>query len=363
MAGYVAGVTYLLMCSVFTDYGIGPNTEHYFNCLTIWAVAVSVAAPRKRWALAGLLLGLAFIIKPFAAAEAGAVGLYLVWHYGHDVPRMLTRGLLLVGTWALPLVGVVVYYAGHELLPELWFYSVEVSAAYGIELPWYLRLKYMADYLLRYSPLLLLAAGTQVRGKFGKAQWEWLAYLLLQFVLVTVVVLLTGKRYGHYQIQLHPAVALWVGATAGVVWAAVLRRQWVRIAVVVLAVSIGLGHAAYYRGKADTDAVVAAYLRPRLRAGETYFPLNGYQITYHLLDRPVPTPYAHPSLLYLEHNRRALDIDQKTVARSIIENKSVKYLIGRRVDPSNDTELTRLLLEHFRVEGDVNGEVRVWIRE
>ncbi len=361
-AGYVAGVLYVLMNSVFTDYGMSPNTEHYFTALTIWAVALSVAAPHKRWGWAGFLLGLAFIIKPFAAAEAGAVGLYLVWHYRRDVPRMLGRGLQLVATWALPLAAVVAYYWWLELLPALWFYSVEVSAAYPIELPWYLRLKYMGDYLLRYSPFILCGlAGTRVQRKSG--QREWLYYLALQALFVTTVILLTGKRFGHYQIQLHPVVALWVGATAGVVWRGVWQRRGVLVGLGVVAVGVGIGHGVYYWGRDPHPRAIADYLEPRLQPGETYFAINGYQITYHFLNRSLPTPYAHSSLLYLPHHKAAFRIDEEEIASMIIADPRVKYLVGRIDDPEADTPLTRQLLRQFRPAGIIDDEVRAWVRE
>ncbi|MEL7163004.1 MAG: glycosyltransferase family 39 protein, partial [Bacteroidota bacterium] len=88
--GVAAGVIYCWACAIFTYYGLSPNTEIFFNLFTIFAVAL-VVAPRVKeraadpfwhWPLAGLLLGLAMIVKPFAAAESLAVGLFLVWFYG-----------------------------------------------------------------------------------------------------------------------------------------------------------------------------------------------------------------------------------------------------------------------------------------
>ena len=211
-AGYVAGVVYIIMCSVYTYYGMSPNTEIYFNLFTIGAVALTVASASKWWFPAGLLLGVAFAIKPFAAAEALAIGLYLVWFYRREWPRMIRNGLLLVGGFLVPVAGVVAYFASQGLLGNLYFYSVEVAAAYAVDLPWGDRLKYLGDYCLRYSPFLLLGGIAQVRALAGQVQEDWMRYLLLQAALVTLAVLLTGKTFGHYQIQLHPVVALYAGS-------------------------------------------------------------------------------------------------------------------------------------------------------
>ena len=363
-AGYVAGVVYVLMCSVYTDYGMSPNTEHYFNALTIWAVAVSVASPRKRWGLAGTLLGLAFVIKPFAAAEAGAVGLYLVWYYRHDWRALLKNGLVLLFQWLAPVAVVIALFWAEDLLSELWFYSVEVAAAYPVELPWYLRLKYMGDYLLRYSPFILWAvwAGTQVRPlSKEKHLRQWRYYLLLQCLLVTTVVLLTGKRFGHYQIQLHPIVALYVGATSGIVYREILRRRWVPWLVAVVAVGIGIGHATYYAGKSDDRRELADYLAPRLGPDETFLTLDGFQILHHLLDRPVPTPYVHSSLLFYDHHRRAFGIDEGEVAARVLGNPKLRYIVGRRAS-GEDTDLLPRLLPFFGEPQYVGEELVVWER-
>ncbi|MCP9234819.1 glycosyltransferase family 39 protein [Lewinella sp. JB7] len=374
VAGWVAGGVYIFMCSVYTFYGISPNTEIFFNVFTLAAVTLAVA-PRTRdrcrdpfwhWPVAGLLLGLGFIIKPFVAAEALATGLFLVHFYFQrgEYRRLFLGGLALVASFSLPQLGVVAYYTYHDLLSALWFYTVEVGGAYPIELPWYLRLKYMGDYLLRYAPFLLLGGVARVRYMRKKSHdfRTWERFLFLLFALVTVVVLLTGKRFGHYQIQLHPVVALWVGLLVGRAWHD--WRHWRRVAAgtVVVALGIGVGHALYYARKSDEPRQIAAYLAPRLDPGVTFFAINGFQIAYHLLDRPVPTPYVHSSLLFFDHHVRAFQIDERLAARAIINNPDVRYLVGRVHDPEADTALGRELMEHFRVEGDINNELRVWVR-
>lgn len=364
MAGYTAGVVYLIALSVFTDYGIAPNTEHYFNTLTIWAVALGVAAPVKRWALAGFLLGLAFIVKPFAAAEAGAIGLYLVWHYRRGIPRMLGNGLLLLACWAVPLVGVLGYYYWLGMLSELYYYGVTVAGAYPIELPWYLRLKYMADYALRYSPFIIAGAGALVHSRPASRRREWLGYLLLQLICVTTVILLTGKRFGHYQIQLHPVLALWVGATVGVAWRAVLTRRWVPWAVAVVAVGIGIAHADYYRRKVDSVSPLVEYLAPRLRPGETFMTYGGIQILHHLLDRRSPIPYVHTSLLFYGHHLRAFGVEEEEMAAQLMAQPDIRFVVGPVGSPDPESAVLRPLLTLFGEPMILaeDGAMQVWER-
>lgn len=380
--GVAAGVIYLFIASLFTYYGVSPNTEIFFNVFTIAAVAVAVA-PRVRagmadplwhWPVAGLLLGLAMIIKPFAGAEALAVGLFLVWFYGNRraYGRMIGTGLLLVGGFALPLLFVYGYYWRLDLLDQLAFYSLEVSSAYPIELPWYLRLKYMGDYLLRFSPFVILGAGALVQcwKLKSRASLTWMFYLLLQFLLVTVVVLLTGKRFGHYQVQLHPVIALlaavwWLPGLTVFPW---LRREALYkkmpLIIGVLAFLLGTAHYFNYVGKRDEPPKIAAYFEDKLGPDETIFIINGYQATYHLLDRPVPTPYVHSSLLFLAHHVRAFQVDERQEAERILADRAVTHLVSRRDDPEAlKTPLTLRLMEEFTRVDTIGDRLLVYQRK
>ena len=363
-AGFVAGCVYVFMCSVYTYYGISPNTEIFFNVCTIAAVATTVAARRKRWGLGGLFLGAGFVIKPFVAAEALAIGLYLVWLYHRTPGVMIRRGLRLVAGFSLIPALVICYFAQHHLLDQLYFYTFEVAAAYPIELPWYLRLKYMGDYALRYSPFLLPAIVLFYRRPRPADLGPWFYYLALQAVLVSTVVLLTGKRFGHYQIQLHPIVALYVGSCAGLVWTGTRRVHRYAVAgVLAVAVAIGIGHALYYSRKDDESRRIAAVLGPLLDPGETFFGMNGFQITYHLLDRPVPTPYIHSSLLFYDHHVRAFQINEAAEGNRIVADPTVRYVVRRVDDTEAESTLGRRVSEAFVPFRRVDDNVEIWRRK
>ncbi|MEM9928631.1 MAG: glycosyltransferase family 39 protein [Bacteroidota bacterium] len=380
-AGVAAGVIYVISCSIFTYYGISPNTEIFFNLFTIAAVALAVAPrlpaaasdPFWHWPVAGLLLGLAVIIKPFAAAEALAVGLFMVWFYGRTKAygKVIGAGLLLVGAFTLPLLFVFNYFRQLGLTDELYFYTFDVSSAYPIELPWYLRLKYMGDYLLRYAPFVILGASALVQcwRQKSREKVNWGLYLCLQFVLVTIVVLLTGKRFGHYQIQLHPVIALWAALwwAPGVTIFDRLRtdklRKLVPYLLVGLALFLGLSRYFKYAKKSDEPTAIAQYFQDRLAPGETFFLINGWQISYHLLDRRVPTPYVHSSLLFLAHHVKAFQIDELAEAERILADDTVKYLVKRRVDANAETPFTDRVLEQFTQVDTIGEELLVYRRK
>jgi 4-amino-4-deoxy-L-arabinose transferase-like glycosyltransferase len=381
--GLAAGMIYCFVSTIFTYYGLSPNTEIFFNTLTIAAVALAIA-PRARspkqehpgwhWPVAGFLLGAAVVIKPFVAAEALAIGLFLVWFYARQGKwlTMVLLGVTLVLGFLLPLAGVYYYYDSLDLLEELAFYSWEVSRAYPVELPWHLRLLFLLDYLGRFSPFVILGGGALVQAFRQKATNPtriWGTYLLLQFVLVAIMVIIPGKRFGHYQIQLHPVLCLmaalwWLPGMKSLPFlrTATLRR-WAPTLIIVPAIVLGTVFFFKYQHKEDQPAEIVAYLKDQLGPTETFLPLNGFQITYHLLDRPVPTPYVHSSLLFLPHHVRAFQIDERAEAQKLLANPNLTLLVGRTKDEWANTPLTEILFQEFEPYDTIGEKLRVWRRK
>ncbi|MEL6275919.1 MAG: hypothetical protein AAFU03_12520, partial [Bacteroidota bacterium] len=345
--GWVAALAYPIMCSIFTYYGVSPNTELFFNtftaaaiCLTIPPLFDSPERQLKVWTYtgAGLLLGAAVLIKPVAAAEALAIGLFLlIWGFRE---KRLSEAILRACTpmtiaFAIPLFFCCGYYAQMEMLDAVHFYNWELTKRYPVELKWYLRIKYLGDYALRYSPLVLLA-GFAVY-EVQKKDRNWQQFLLLQIALVALVIVLPGKRFGHYQIQLHPALASlaatwWLPTRIGQAW---LRRLSFRTGFLVclgFALLMGCLQFFAFQKKHDQAAEVANWLNDRLEADEEVFMLNFHQIVYHLIDRPVPTKYVHSSLLFFEHHVRALGLDLNEEATKFVNNEKLRYVVARRKD-------------------------------
>ncbi len=361
--GIAAALAYPLMASIYTYYGVSPNAELFFNALTAIALALTIPrvvagaslrmpssidetktiqeahfGPQQSYWLAGILLGLAVIIKPMAAADALAIGLFLlawawvkgvIWQGIFKVCLPLTLGFF------LPIFGLLLYYYRLDMMEQLAFFNWEVTKRYPVDLAWYLRLRYLGDYALRYSPFVVLAI--LAWRQLPKAAQPWAYFLLLQLVIVSLVVIASGKRFGHYQIQLHPILA----ALAALWWLPIVSPpKWLpKIAfhrgmgyVFLLAAIIGNLHFFRYQSKEDTTRLIADQLRPRLMPTDDLFAINSQQLLYHLLDRPVPTRYVHPSLLFYDHHVEALEIDLQAEAGRIFSNPQLRYLVIRAKD-------------------------------
>ena len=377
---WATGVIYVFLCSLFTYFGLSPNTELFFNAFTAGAVLlfVQLAFSRANRSLignictsagVGVLLGMAVVVKPVAAAEALAIGLYLLWRGWRDgklAVAVFQRCLPMTLAFCLPLLGVYLYYYQQGLVDQLVLYNFELTKAYPVDKSPAERLLFLGEYL-RFLPLLILAVLAFRERQSADRRWQH--YLLLQSAWVLVVILAPGKSFGHYMVQLHPVVAALTAC-----WFLPARtnlpqfRLWLKrygtllLASIFLAVS--LSHFVRYQRKYDQPAALASWLETRIEPGDELFMENYHQIVYHLLDLPVPTPYVHSSLLFYQHHVRAFRIDLEAEADQLIENPNLRYVVRRRRQPELYTNaITRAIDDHFEPVHEFDHELIVWERK
>ena len=283
--GWAAALSYPLIMSIFTYYGISPNTELFFNSFTAAAIMLAIpdliagwqkAEPLKlnagRYAVVGILLGCAVIIKPVAGAESLAIGLFLLywgWKKSQLSSAVFRACLPMTVAFTLPILAVIAYYSSLGMLEELYFYNWEVTRRYPADKAWYLRLKFMADYFLRFFPLVLLVIAAWVEKENDR---PWQQFLLLQLALVSLMVLIPGKTFGHYQVQLNPALCAlaacwWLPNRKGQHW---LRKFQLSKGLRILAgvaIFIGIGHFIKYQLKPDRAGLAAEWLEKHLEKG------------------------------------------------------------------------------------------------
>lgn len=378
--GLVAGAAYVLVTGVFSDYGIGPNSELFFNLLTVSAVALGVAprvnAPDRdppvwHWPVMGLLLGGAVIIKPFAAAESLTVGLFALWYYW-GLRRRFFAGMMGAGTLVLgfcvPLLAVFVYYWRMGMVEPLVFYNIEVNAKYPADLAWHLRLKFLGDYLLRFLPIALLSGAALAAAYRKGVNRVWLYFLLGYFALVAIMIMTPGRRFGYYQVQLHPALCLLAAAffdgRVGY-WHRVRRwltGRWAVYGLLGLAGILGATHYVRYQNKVDRPRLIADYLGDKLGPNEQFFSITSHQISYHLLDREVPTPFVHTALMFYDDYVRAYGIDERAEADRLIANEDLRYVIRHPGDTAFFTPLSERLLEQFVLVDSLDAQLYVYER-
>lgn len=347
---WAAGLIFPLYTGIWTFYGVSPNTELFYTLFSCGAVLAVWQAGDRHWRylLAGLLLGMGFVIKYTIAADALAVGLLVLWQgrrEGQLPAAFFRRALPMTLVFFLPILLTGWWYYQREALDTFLFFTLEVTRRYPVERAWWERLVFLLEFLGRFLPFTLLALGALWARQPESRQlrhfcWLWLGCTAL-------MVILPGKMFGHYHIQLMPPATLLAASFLypGTAVAAGLRKwSWRLLAALWLAVPVI--HWDNYHERPDEARQVADYLAPLLEPDDLIYPGDFHQILYHLLDRPVLSPYVHSSLLYYDHHIYALEADIAAEARSLFSLQPRFVLLRQE---HHDNEIKQQFRETYRL--------------
>ncbi len=325
-AAMASGVIYIFLTSLFTFYGVSPNTELYY-CLFTTSALLLVAGRENAWAwaVAGLSLGLGFMIKYVVLFDAAALGLFLFWRqaqYKSGWGAFWMRASVMAVLAALPFAFTWAYYRHAGLEDAFRFYSFEVMRRYPESRSLWDYLRFLGDFLLRFLPVTGMFFYAVFAGHVRK-QAKVLGVLWTAAVLAPVMI--TGRLFGHYFIQMMPAFALLAGEffasgrTALPKWIEALlhRRVGYPLLALVVALNVWLQKRDYH-DKPDYPRLVTQWLKTQLQPGDMVYAGNFHQIVYYLLPQDSPTPYVHRSLLWEPHHIYALGIDERQEWNHII---------------------------------------------
>lgn len=319
-AGIAAGVLYLLLNSIFTFYGVSPNTETYFGLFTITALLflLNTKWPVAFAFLSGLMLGLGFIIKYVVAFDALAFGLLLVWHFFQEPGKRVQRfkqAIVMVIGFTFPLLAVWSYFSAIDQQELFLFYTFEVSSRYPVSATLEGYLVFVLDFFGRFLPVTLFFIYVLVHKQTNKINKY---FGLLWSVLVLGIILLPGKFFGHYFIHFMLPFCFVAGEFFG--FQKEQLPKWIarwfqpKVAYIFLALVIFANlflQKNDYFDKPDYPRQIAKYIAPKLKSNDEIYTGNYSQIIYHLLNRQSPIRYIHPSLFWEEKHIKALEINRE----------------------------------------------------
>lgn len=344
-----SGILYICMTSVFTFFGVSPNTELFFVLFTLVALYLILNFEGLPWFfLAGLSLGLGFMIKYVVLFDAIAFGLFFIWlsvrqkrHWSY----WFSRGALMVAGFAIPLGIVWRYYIGLNMEDTFLFFTFQLSGRYFLHPTWQAYLTFLLDGLLRYLPVTALFVYATLKWKITGREivvlcWTW-------FVSVVIVILMPGKMFYHYFIQAMPAMCLLAGRFFDPsidfgVKAGRFRKPAVVYTALgfILSGNLLLQKHDYY-DPPDEVRMTADYLNSVLQPGDLIYTGNSHQILYHLTGRKSPTPYVHSSLLWTDENAYALGINRDDEWSKILSKKP-RFIILSRPSPIRAEFISKL---------------------
>jgi len=153
-APIASGVIYIFMTSIFTFYGISPNTELFFVLFSITALYLILKKQGVLWLFfAGILLGIGFVIKYVVLFDGLAIGLFYLWytiHKGKKWPYWLPRCMMLGIGFLIPISFCCLSYLSMDMINEFTFYTFSLSGRYFAEISLQKILVYLLDFFLRF---------------------------------------------------------------------------------------------------------------------------------------------------------------------------------------------------------------------
>jgi 4-amino-4-deoxy-L-arabinose transferase-like glycosyltransferase len=363
-AAVASGIIYIFFISTWSFYGISITPEIFFNLFTISALYVLLKSEKPaQYFWAGLLAGIGFIIKYLVLFDFAAYILFLTFFPIENRKSKIENRILYLSISAIAF-----------LLPfgitNLWFYlNGHFDAFYNITYlapskypaefdPWKM-LKFLIDFHLRFLPFFIFYYYALFHKGFSSSALSMTRKLGIVWSLMALVaVLLAGKTFGHYMIQLMLPVSL----VAGVFFAKreatsrlerFLHSKTALVAFMVLILGISAMKIEYIIKK-DVPREIADYLEPKLKPEDVIYTGNYHHIIYYLMKKDSPTKYIHRSLLTAEHHIHALDIDAKEEFEKIMAQRPVYIIIKKEYPVKMMQDFIR---QNYVLEKEFEGEV------
>lgn len=327
---FAAGMIYIFYTSVWSQFGISPNTEQFFNLATAAGLLLALNQNRKSYIFAGLIFGLGFIIKYLVLFD-------FVFLFGffflREVNQCRKQGnkigflkyFLAGAAFSMPFLLSNLYFWLSGDFEAFRFITYELPSRYGKDPSWLGYFIMLGDYLLRFLPITFmffyaLFAKPAVIPRHQITMFlSWLAGIL-------IAIFLPGKSFDHYTIQLmlpFSLMAAWffhpeLKRVAKLEF--LINKKWgTGLLISVLIITQIAGIAGELTDK-NSPRKVASYLEEEMKPGDSLYLSNYYHIVYYLTRTECPTKYIHPTLLTNPAHSRAFGINGPAEIKRIIDS-------------------------------------------
>ena len=366
--GLATGLIYIFITSIFTFFGVSPNTELFFNFFTVAALVLLLPAPKALATMAaGLLLGIGFLIKYVVAFDAVAFSiLVLVIHWRKGFWFISRTGFLLLAGFCIPVGLLSLYYYNQGHLERLYYFTFELSYRYVSHRHTGSFFLFVADMLARFLPVsiwfilsFLPDSHTSRASKLTGGVWT---------TLTLFSVIIPGKLFYHYFIQFMPPFAWMAGhffnphQAHGRFWSWLLRPKTGGVLLGVFILVNTTFQVKDLMMKPDRPREVANWLQQHMKADEQLYAGNYHQIVYHLLGKESPTPYVHRSLLTTASNLYALGTDHTTEMKKILQQKPGFIILEKTYEMPNSV-LLDTLRETYNLVKVFEGDIKIYKRK
>lgn len=363
-----SGIIYVFIASIYSTYGLSPNTELFFNLFTITALFLIIRYKGVGiFLLAGLILGSGFMIKYVVLFDGLAIGLFYLGQQitlGKSWSFWFLRCTLLGVGFMIPFLVVWIWYHHLGLGDTFWFYSFELSGRYFVKPMWYEYVNYVFNCFLSFLPVVIWfffclwnRRSTEVSLPVLSAIWG---------VFIMFIILLPGRLFSHYFVQFMVPLSLLAGSFFDPRRAPGPILSWMRKPAIgyplfgLLIVANVVAQKIIFFDQKDYPAEVASFLNGQLQPGDILYTGDYEPIIYHLTGTSSPTPYIHSSLIWMAANNETLKINQAEEFEKIM-NKNPRFILIN-YPLKKDNPLSATLQNSYAVVRTFDKEVIVYER-
>jgi hypothetical protein len=216
----------------------------------------------------------------------------------------------------IPFAILILYYYRVGHLKEFWFYTFGVTSRIPVERTLVKAIIYVGDFHLRFFPVLFFFYYALIKSKKNTEKPGISNGLIITWCLmVLVAIILPGKPFGHYFIQIMLPVSIVAGRFFSYdpekpLWMKkIVSHPTGTIILTVLIIGNVIMQKHDYFDKPDMPKQVAEYLAPELNPEDRIFTGNYQAVLYYLLEKECPVKYVHRSLMCDPEHRSALKVD------------------------------------------------------
>ncbi len=330
---FLAGLSYIIAFSFYRT-GLAVNTEMFFSLFALVGLLVLLKAENKNipslWLLGGLLIGIGFIFKYVVLASFGAFSLFFLVEksvFKNFLRKLLKFTLGLVGV-LLPFIVIHLYFKVNGKFDDFYEIIYNVTSRYSSEFSIANSLKFFFNFHLLYLPLVILfyfgVFSKSINSNVRKIAALW-------FILAWVMVILPGKPFKHYYLQLLPPMSLIVplafSRLLSMKSVATDTKNKVAYLSLILTFVIGVINQSYFWTQPDRVKEISARLASTISDGDFIITDKQLQLTQYLLDLSPPSKYVHPTLIF-DHSQ-AFAIDTEAEMNKMLD-KNPKYIIYQK---------------------------------
>jgi len=326
---FFAGITYLVLFSLYR-FGLSVNTELFFSFFTLvglyYFLKKESSTKLYSWFLAGLFIGIAFIFKYTVLAGFGAFCIYFLIQSvqrKEDVVRLIFKLFIATIGLLLPFFLVNVYFFSVGRFGDFYEIIYMVTSRYSSTFSWTESFLFFLKFILAYIPFVVFYLFSFRNSKLPK---NILLISLLWFSFAWVMVILPGKPFRHYFLQLLPAFSLLI--PYGFEKLILTRIQFPNKKIIAFCLGIilviGFVNQSYFLVSKDIPREIAKELESVVNSNDLILADKHLHATYYLLDLKHPSPYVHPTLIH--DHAKAFDINTEEEMDKILD-KEPKFIV------------------------------------